>query len=54
MGMPIVFIDRPPGKIRADTVLVDSLGGARSAVDHLIRRVTGGSRSSVTDSPCTR
>lgn len=36
MGMPIVFMDRPPGMIRADTVLVDSLGGARSAVDHLI------------------
>jgi len=36
MGMPIVFMDRPAGKIRADTALVDSLGGARSAVDHLI------------------
>ncbi len=36
LGMPIVFIDRPPGRIRADLVLVDNLGGARSAVDHLI------------------
>ncbi|MCY7419335.1 MAG: LacI family transcriptional regulator [Chloroflexi bacterium] len=36
MGMPIVFMDRPPGMIRADTVLMDNLGGARSAVDHLI------------------
>jgi LacI family transcriptional regulator len=36
MGMPMVFIDRPPGVIRADTVLVDNLGGARSAIDHLI------------------
>jgi len=36
MGMPVVFIDRPPGRIRADVVLVDNIGGARSAVDHLI------------------
>lgn len=36
MGMPIVFMDRPAGMIRADTVLVDNVGGARSAVDHLI------------------
>jgi LacI family transcriptional regulator len=36
MGMPVVFIDRPPGRIRADVVLVDNLGGARTAVDHLI------------------
>jgi LacI family transcriptional regulator len=36
MGMPIVFMDRPPGRIGADTVVVDNVGGARSAVDHLI------------------
>src|SRR5215217_9794055 len=31
-----VFLDRPPGGIDADTVLLDNLGGARSAVEHLI------------------
>jgi LacI family transcriptional regulator len=36
MGMPVVFIDRPPGRIGFDTVVVDNVGGARSAVDHLI------------------
>ena len=36
MGMPVVFIDRPPGHLRADVVLVDNVGGARTAVDHLI------------------
>src|SRR3954451_18729630 len=31
-----VFLDRPPGGIDADTVLLDNLGGARRAVGHLI------------------
>jgi LacI family transcriptional regulator len=31
-----VFLDRPPEGIDADTVLLDNLGGARSAVEHLI------------------
>ena len=31
-----VFLDRPPLGIAADTVLLDDLGGARSAVEHLI------------------
>jgi LacI family transcriptional regulator len=31
-----VFLDRPPHGIEADTVLLDDLGGARSAVEHLI------------------
>jgi len=31
-----VFLDRPPLGIEADTVLLDDLGGARSAVEHLI------------------
>jgi LacI family transcriptional regulator len=35
-GTPMVFIDRPPGGIDADTVLLDNLGGAREAVAHLI------------------
>ena len=35
-GTPMVFIDRPPGGIDADTVLLDNVGGARAAVAHLI------------------
>jgi LacI family transcriptional regulator len=31
-----VFLDRPPRGIEADTVLIDNLGGARLAVEHLI------------------
>jgi LacI family transcriptional regulator len=33
-----VFLDRPARGIEADTVLLDDLGGARSAVEHLIAR----------------
>ena len=33
---PMVFIDRPPGGIDVDTVLVDNVGGSRRAVAHLI------------------
>ncbi|MDP9293308.1 MAG: substrate-binding domain-containing protein, partial [Actinomycetota bacterium] len=33
-----VFLDRPPQGIAADTVLLDNLGGARRAVEHLIAR----------------
>ena len=35
-GVPIVFIDRPPGGIEADTILLDNAGGARAAVEHLL------------------
>ena len=35
-GTPVVFVDRPPGGIDADTVLIDDAGGARSAVEHLL------------------
>ena len=35
-GTPLVFLDRPPGGIDADTVLLDNLGGARTAVEHLV------------------
>ena len=31
-----VFLDRPPAKTKADTVLVDNASGARRAVDHLL------------------
>jgi LacI family transcriptional regulator len=35
-GVPIVFADRPPGQIQADTVLSDNTGGARIGTAHLI------------------
>ncbi|OKH98157.1 LacI family transcriptional regulator [Streptomyces sp. CB02923] len=35
-GVATVFVDRPAGRIEADTVLSDSFGGARDAVAHLI------------------
>jgi LacI family transcriptional regulator len=34
-GLPVVFVDRPPGDVVADTVLVDNLAGAATAVAHL-------------------
>jgi LacI family transcriptional regulator len=34
-GTPVVFLDRPPGNIAADTVLVDNLGGTVKAAEHL-------------------
>jgi LacI family transcriptional regulator len=33
---PVVFVDRPPGGIDADTVLLDNRGGARGAIEHLL------------------
>jgi LacI family transcriptional regulator len=36
MGMPVVFLDRPPGQLLADTVLVDNLGGSQAAVRRLL------------------
>jgi LacI family transcriptional regulator len=35
-GTPVVFLDRPPGGVHADTVLLDNRGGARAGVAHLI------------------
>ncbi|MGZ4440753.1 MAG: LacI family DNA-binding transcriptional regulator, partial [Gaiellaceae bacterium] len=35
-GTGVVFVDRPPGVIEADAVLLDNVGGARSAVRHLL------------------
>lgn len=35
-GIPVVFADRPPGQIDADTVLTDNAGGSRGATAHLI------------------
>src|SRR5512133_986492 len=38
LGMHAVFIDRPPGNIEADVVLLDNLGGAQAAAEHLLSR----------------
>jgi LacI family transcriptional regulator len=35
-GIPVVFADRPPGRIDADTVLSDNVGGASKGTAHLI------------------
>ena len=35
--IPLVFIDRPPRYLDADTVLSDNAGGTRTAVEHLRR-----------------
>ncbi len=35
-GVAMVFVDRPAGRIDADTVLSDNAGGARDAVAHLV------------------
>lgn len=34
-GIPVVFVDRPPGDVLADTVLVDNVAGTALAVAHL-------------------
>ena len=38
LGTVAVFIDRPPGRIEADTVLLDNVGGTRKGVEYLIER----------------
>jgi len=35
-GIPVVFLDRPPGDIEADVVLSDNAGGTRQGVGHLV------------------
>jgi LacI family transcriptional regulator len=37
-GVALVFVDRPPEFIDADSVVSDNVGGARTAVSHLIAR----------------
>jgi LacI family transcriptional regulator len=32
----VVFLDRPPAGLEADSVLLDNFGGARTAVEHLL------------------
>lgn len=36
-GLALVFIDRPPTNMVGDTVLIDNVGGARRATEHLLR-----------------
>jgi LacI family transcriptional regulator len=36
MGVHVVFLDRPPGGLEADAVLLDNAGGARAGVEHLL------------------
>ncbi len=36
MGTPVVFLDRPPGRLLADTVLLDNQGGSRLGVGRLL------------------
>jgi LacI family transcriptional regulator, galactose operon repressor len=38
LGLHAVFIDRPPGDIEADAVLLDNLGGAQAAAEYLLGR----------------
>ncbi|WP_285682229.1 LacI family DNA-binding transcriptional regulator [Actinoplanes sp. NBRC 103695] len=35
-GVPFVFLDRPPDGLEADVALIDNVGGARSAGEHLL------------------
>jgi LacI family transcriptional regulator len=36
IGVPVVFLDRPPEGLAADSVLIDNAGGARAAAEHLL------------------
>jgi len=36
MGMPVVFLDRPPEQLLADAVLLDNRGGAREGVARMV------------------
>lgn len=35
-GVPSVFLDRPPGRLEADAIVLDNVGGARRATEHLL------------------
>jgi LacI family transcriptional regulator len=37
LGVPLVFLDRPPDDLDADTIVIDNAGGVRQAVEHLLR-----------------
>jgi LacI family transcriptional regulator len=36
LGTPVVFLDRTPEDIVADTIVLDNVGGVRKAVEHLL------------------
>jgi LacI family transcriptional regulator len=36
LGTPVVFVDRPADSVEADEILIDNLGGASGATEHLI------------------
>ncbi|GIH18643.1 LacI family DNA-binding transcriptional regulator [Rugosimonospora africana] len=38
IGTPVVFLDRPPTNLRADTVLIDNEQGAREAIEYLVAK----------------
>lgn len=38
LGTPVVFIDRAPADVDADSVVLDNAGGIRMAVEHLLER----------------
>jgi LacI family transcriptional regulator len=35
-GVPVVFLDRPPDDVVADSIVLDNAGGVRQAVEHLL------------------
>jgi LacI family transcriptional regulator len=37
-GTPAVFVDRPPRGVDADSVVIDNIGGAKAATEHLLRQ----------------
>ena len=51
LGTPVVFADRRPVGFRADSVVLDNMGGAKLAVEHLIRQ--GHRRIAVVGDPPT-
>ncbi|WIB15896.1 MULTISPECIES: LacI family DNA-binding transcriptional regulator [unclassified Curtobacterium] len=38
LGTPVVFLDRAPADVDADSVVLDNAGGIRTAVEHLLER----------------
>jgi LacI family transcriptional regulator len=36
LGTPVIFLDRPPIHLQADTIVLDNRGGARKAIEHLL------------------
>lgn len=36
LGTPMIFLDRPPGRIDADHLVIDNVGGARAGATHLL------------------